>query len=69
MITVEGGTHLGIVGCYGERDFVDEDAVRRWAEDNYPEWVCWSYDNVLENKRGDTLFEYRIVPKENIPLA
>jgi len=71
MFTVEGGTRLGIVGCYGEKTFdVDslEDLELEIRKDR--DLLCAgksTYEqhgetiHTLTGHGGLTLFEYRIV--------
>ena len=74
-ITIHGGTHLGIVGCYGEKVFeLDsvhglEQAIRE--DRNLPLATKSLYIaknghpvHTLTDKEGKTIFEYRLVELE-----
>lgn len=71
MITVEGGTHLGIVGCYGEKTFdVDsledlEQEIRKDRDLSHAGKSTYEQHgetiHILTGRGGLTLFEYRVV--------
>ncbi|MFW9871548.1 MAG: hypothetical protein ACFFG0_00400 [Candidatus Thorarchaeota archaeon] len=75
-VKVEGGTHLGIVGCYGVRTFnvksVDEieKIIRKEEELEDSEKSSYKTKNgtkihTLVNKNNLVLFEWRIISVGN----
>lgn len=69
IYTVEGGTHLGIVGCFGvksyrakdERELHNKILINRGLPENQK---CDKYgENIITmvDDKGYTIFEYRIV--------
>lgn len=70
-VVVEGGTHLGIVGCYGRKEFEirnpDELEKRIRKNRDLPTAKKSSYKHgteiihTLTDEKGATLFEYCVI--------